>query len=114
MWIEGDRAYGRVRCGYAYEGPPGHIHGGFVAAILDQFLGMAQLAGGLPGMTGTLKVRYLQPTPLNTDLDLVAQVELLEGRKTRVTGEIRNGDTVTAIGEGLFIRPKSMLAKPYS
>lgn len=114
MWIEGDRAYGRVRCGYAYEGPPGHIHGGFIAAILDQFLGMAQLAGGIPGMTGTLKVRYLQPTPLNTDLDLVAKVELLEGRKTRVIGEIRNGDSVTAIGEGLFIRPKSMLAKPYS
>ncbi len=114
MWIEGDKAYGTVRCGYAYEGPPGHIHGGFVAAILDQFLGMAQLAGGLPGMTGSLEVRYLKPTPLNTDLQLEATIEPAGGRKTRVKGEIRNGDTVTATGEGLFIRPRNPIARPFS
>jgi hypothetical protein len=114
MWIEGERAYGSVRCGYAYEGPPGHVHGGFVAAILDQFLGMAQLAGGLPGMTGSLEVRYLKPTPLNTDLALEASIEPAGGRKTRVKGTIKVGDTVTATGEGLFIRPKNPIARPYS
>ena len=114
MWIDGDKAFGTVRCGYAYEGPPGHVHGGFVAAILDQFLGMAQLAGGLPGMTGSLEIRYLKPTPLNTDLSLEATVEPAGGRKTRVKGEIRNGDTITATAEGLFIRPKSPIARPFS
>ena len=114
MWIDGDKAFGTVRCGYAYEGPPGHIHGGFVAAILDQFLGMAQLAGGLPGMTGSLEIRYLKPTPLNTELSLEAAIEPAGGRKTRVKGEIRNGDTVTATAEGLFIRPKSPIARPFS
>ncbi|MEH6567909.1 MAG: hotdog fold domain-containing protein [Halioglobus sp.] len=106
IWIEGNKAYGRVNCGYAYEGPPGHIHGGHVAAIFDQFLGMAQLAGKKPGMTGTLTMRYLKPTPLNTDLDLEAEVEILEGRKTRVKGKIINKGCVTATCEGLFIRPK--------
>ena len=86
MWIDGNKAFGTVRCGYAYEGPPGHIHGGFVAAILDQFLGMAQLAGGMPGMTGSLEIRYLRPTPLNTELSLEAAVEPAGGRKTRVKG----------------------------
>lgn len=106
MWLEGNRARGVVNCGYAYEGPPGFVHGGFVAAIFDQFLGMAQVAGGQPGMTGSLTVRYLRPTPLNTDLELEATVSPMEGRKTVVSGEIRAGDRVTATAEGLFVRPR--------
>ncbi len=87
--MEGDKAYGTVNCGYAYEGPPGHIHGGHVAAIFDQFLGMAQLVGKNPGMTGTLTMRYLRPTPLNTDLDLEADVEFLAVCRTQLlTGTI--------------------------
>lgn len=109
MWIEGNRAYGTVNCGYAYEGPPEHIHGGHVAAIFDQFLGMAQLAGEHPGMTGTLTLRYLKPTPLNTDLDLEAEVNSLQGRKTIVHGKIINKGVVTATCEGLFVRPTKSL-----
>jgi len=105
MWMEGNKAYGTVNCGYAYEGPPGYIHGGHVAAIFDQFLGMAQLVGKNPGMTGTLTMRYLRPTPLNTDLDLEAEVEFLGGRKTRAFGKIMNAGVTTATCEGLFIRP---------
>jgi hypothetical protein len=109
MWLEGNKAYGTVNCGYAYEGPPGFIHGGYVAAIMDQFLGMAQIVGKKPGMTGTLSIRYRRPTPLNTDLQLEAEVTRLEGRKTLVKGEMRVGDVVTATCEGLFIRPKNGL-----
>ena len=105
MWLDGSKAYGTVNCGWAYEGPPGHVHGGYVAAIMDQFLGMAQIIGKKPGMTGTLTTRYLKPTPLNTDLQLEAEVFIGEGRKTLVKGEMRVGDVVTATCEGLFIRP---------
>jgi hypothetical protein len=109
MWFDGDRARGTVNCGWAYEGPPQHIHGGYVAAIFDQFMGMAQMMGKQPGMTGKLTVRYHQPTPLNTELELEAWVEKLEGRKTVVCAEMRNGDAVTATCEALFIRPKGGL-----
>ncbi|MBT4522412.1 MAG: PaaI family thioesterase [Halieaceae bacterium] len=105
MWIEGKTAYGTVNCGWAYEGPPGCLHGGYIAAIFDQFLGMAQIAGKNPGMTGSLTTRYLKPTPLNTDLELTADIVSVNGRKTIVKGEIRAGATVTATCEGLFIRP---------
>ena len=105
MWFEGERAMGTVNCGWAYEGPPGHIHGGYVAAIFDQFMGMAQIIGEQPGMTGTLKVRYMRPTPLNTDLKLEAWLEQQEGRKTIIKAELRNGDEATASCEALFIRP---------
>ena len=106
MWFDGDRARGTVNCGWAYEGPPGHIHGGYVAAIFDQFMGMAQIIGKQPGMTGTLKVRYLRPSPLNTELQLEAWLDRVEGRKTIISAEIRNGDCITATCEALFIRPR--------
>lgn len=109
MWLQGDRAFGTVRCGFAYEGPPGFIHGGFVAAIFDQFLGMAQLVGKNPGMTGTLTVRYHRPTPLNTDLDLSARVQESVGRKTVVSGEMHADGVLTASCECLFVQPKESL-----
>ena len=106
IWFEGERAFGTVTLGWAYEGPPRHVHGGYVAAVFDQFAGVAQMAGKQPGMTGRLTVRYHRPTPLNVELNLEAWVESVEGRKTLMAAEMRAGDTVTATCEALFIRPK--------
>ena len=52
------RASADFHLGAAYEGPPGLVHGGVAALILDQILGEAAGAGGKPGMTGTLTLRY--------------------------------------------------------
>lgn len=103
LWIEGDAAYGKANLGWQYEGPPNSVHGGFVAALFDQFLGVAQKITGQPGVTGTLSVRYLKPTPLCTDLKLIARVKSVEGRKNILIGEIWAGDTLTASCEALFI-----------
>jgi acyl-CoA thioesterase FadM len=80
-----------------------------VAAIFDQFMGMAQMMGKQPGMTGRLTTRYHRPTPLNVELKLEAWMESVEGRKTLMQAEMRNGDEVTATCEALFIRPKGGL-----
>ena len=53
-----------VDLGPAYEGPAGLVHGGIIAAILDQVLGSAAEDAGHPGMTGTLTIRYLTGTTL--------------------------------------------------
>lgn len=106
-WIDGDTARGKVTLGWAYEGPPETVHGGVVAAVFDHFLGLAQVMGQKPGMTGTLKVSYHQRTPLNTELQLRARVRRTEGRKTWVRGEMAAGDTLTASCEGLFIQPSA-------
>jgi acyl-coenzyme A thioesterase PaaI-like protein len=94
---------GRARFGSAYEGPPGCVHGGFIAAAFDEVLGMTQSLGGAPGMTGTLTVRYRRPTPLHTDLRFEAQLDRVEGRKTFTVGRLYNGDELTAEAEGIFI-----------
>jgi acyl-coenzyme A thioesterase PaaI-like protein len=92
-----------IRYGAAYEGPPGSVHGGIVAAAFDELLGMTQSLSGQPGMTGTLKVRYRRPTPLHRDLRFVGTLERVEGRKIFTRGRCFDGDTVTAEAEGLFI-----------
>jgi acyl-coenzyme A thioesterase PaaI-like protein len=94
---------GHARFGAAYEGPPGNVHGGFVAAAFDEVLGMAQTLSGNAGMTGTLKIIYRSPTPLYEELRFRAKVEGVERRKTFVTGTCHAGDRLTAEAEGIFI-----------
>ncbi|HET9443107.1 MAG TPA: PaaI family thioesterase, partial [Acidimicrobiales bacterium] len=100
--VEG-RVVGQARFGSAYEGPPGAVHGGFVAAAFDEVLGMAQSMSGKPGMTGTLTVRYRRPTPLHTDLRFEAELVRTEGRKIFTTGRVHAGDEMTAEAEAVFI-----------
>lgn len=101
--VEDDRVIGTGSFGLPYEGPPGHVHGGFVAAALDELLGMAQSLTGRTGMTGTLTVRYRRPTPLHADLSLAAWVERVEGRKIFAAGTVSQGDTLCAEAEAVFI-----------
>ncbi|MFK8050372.1 MAG: PaaI family thioesterase [Halioglobus sp.] len=110
-WIEGERAFGSCECGWAYEGPPGSVHGGFVSAIFDQFLGMAQLIGGQPGMTAYLNTSYHNRTPLNTELKLEGKLIRLEGRKTFMRGEMFADGVMTASCDGLFVQPKGGMHK---
>lgn len=103
MWFENDRVHGKVFMDWQYEGPPNSVHGGFVAALFDQFLGVGQTLTGQPGFTGTLAVRYIKPTPIATQLRLEGWVEKVEGRKNILKAEMWAGDVKTATCEGLFI-----------
>lgn len=100
---EDGKVVGTGSFGMQYEGPPGHVHGGFVAAALDELLGMAQTLSGKSGMTGTLTVRYRKPTPLYKQLRFTAWVDRIEGRKIFTAGTIHDGETLCAEAEGVFI-----------
>ena len=101
--LRDDEAVGTATLGSAYEGPPGHVHGGFVAAMFDELLGLTQSLTGKPGMTGRLTVHYRAPTPLHTALTLVGRVTSVSGNKILCHGEMHNGETLCAEAEGLFI-----------
>lgn len=101
--IEAGTVVGRGTFGSAYEGPPGSVHGGHVAAAFDEVLGMTQSLAGTPGMTGTLTIRYRRPTPLHKELRFVGRLDRVDGRKIYTLGECYDGDTLTAEAEGIFI-----------
>lgn len=91
--------------GAAYEGPPGLVHGGVSALILDQVLGEAAGAGGKPGMTGTLTLRYRQGTPLG-DLRVEGWIDRVDGIKTFAKAHIIGPQGVTVEADGIMILPK--------
>ena len=104
LWIEGDVACGSVVFGSAYEGPPGCVHGGLIAAAFDEVLGFTQSMAGHPGMTGTLNVRYRSPTPLHTELRFEGRMLRIEGRKLFVAATLHAGETLCAECEAIFVR----------
>lgn len=104
--VEDDTVVGTVEFGSAYEGAPGCVHGGFVAAAFDEVLGMTQSLGGPPGMTGRLEVSYRSPTPLHRPLRFVGRVDRVDGRKLHTSATLHHGDTLCAESYGLFISVK--------
>jgi len=91
--------------GEAYQGPPGWVHGGVLALVLDQLLGEAASDGlTKPLFTGTITLRYLRGTPLGR-LRAEAAIERTDGVKTFVSGHMSDGEGKTVEAEGIFIKP---------
>jgi acyl-coenzyme A thioesterase PaaI-like protein len=88
-----------------HEGPAGFVHGGWVAALLDQLLGSANIVSGHPAMTGELKIRYRSGTPYGVPLVLRARTDSVDGRRVHASGEITVAGKVSAEATGLFILP---------
>jgi acyl-coenzyme A thioesterase PaaI-like protein len=107
LWVDGDRVRGWAEYRQQYEGPPGCVHGGFVAAAFDDLLGAAQLLSGTAGFTGTLTVRMVRPTPLNHRIDYEAGLVRVGGRKIFTWGKATSGGELVAEAEGLFITPRA-------
>lgn len=99
----GDRIVGRVTFGAAYEGPPGCVHGGYIAAVFDELLGATQSLSGDQGMTAHLGVDYRRPTPLGVPLTLEGWLEGRDGRKIFARGSLHADGELTAEADGLFI-----------
>ncbi len=96
-------AFMEVTLGKAFEGPPGRSHGGVVAALVDETMGMTLGMEGVLAMTARLTLTYLGPTPLGTPVVARAWIAAREGRKVTVRAEVLDRDDVVVEAEGLFI-----------
>ncbi|HTD95331.1 MAG TPA: PaaI family thioesterase [Edaphobacter sp.] len=94
-----------------HEGPPGHIHGGIVAALLDEAMSKLNRPLNVLAMTRHMEVDYLRPAPLHQPLVLISRylnrptkADGTPGRKLFHQAEIQHLDgTVLARAKGLFI-----------
>jgi acyl-coenzyme A thioesterase PaaI-like protein len=91
--------------GAAYEGPPGYVHGGVCAMVLDHVLGATAHKPGRPAYTGTLCIRFLRGTPLGP-LRAEARVDRVEGAKTFAAGHLADAQGITVQAEGVFVHPR--------
>lgn len=100
-----------------YVGWPSLVYGGLISCLVDchsnwtvmanHYRAEGREAGTLPRIdcvTGTLSVKYIKPTPMGVSLLLKARVEGEIGKKTRVLCEVYAGDTLTALGDSIFVR----------
>ncbi len=102
---DGTRCWSEFTLNTAYEGPPGLVHGGVCALVLDHVLGEAASEGlTKPLFTGTLTVRFVRGTPLGR-LRAEAAVERTEGVKSFVSGHLSDAEGITVEAEGIFIKP---------
>jgi acyl-coenzyme A thioesterase PaaI-like protein len=87
------------------EGPPGHAHGGSMAAVLDEVLGLAAWAAGHPVVVGNLNVNFRRLLPLHMVARVETEILSVKGRKVLVRGRLTDGkDTLYAEAEALCIK----------
>jgi len=98
-------------------GWPSLVYGGLISCLIDchsnwtamanHYRAEGREAGTLPRIdcvTGSLGVKFIKPTPMGVPLMLKARIEGAVSRKTRVLCEMYAGDTLTALGDSVFIR----------
>jgi len=94
----------KVILGSGAQGPPGHVHGGAMAALLDETMGASAWLAGHWVVAAELTVAFREMLPLGTRCIIEARVKRVEGRKVRTVGRIRDEDgTVFSKGKALFI-----------
>ncbi len=98
---------GRVWFGPWCEGPPGHAHGGSMAAVLDDAIGKIGWLSGHRVVAARITVHYRRLLPLGSDVMLEAMIEKIEGRKVFTKGRLYDEGGAFAEAEGLFIELKA-------
>ena len=93
----------RIWFGPETEGPPGHAHGGSMAAVLDEVLGLAAWAAGYPIVVGNLNISFRNLLPLQKVVTVECKIVSAEGRKVMVHGRIFCEKTTYAAAECLCI-----------
>lgn len=96
--LDGHTASGEVTFPLVYEGPPGLVHGGFLAVFFDCVMQHQNCLAGLSGKTRSLRVTFRRPTPVLTGLRFdIDRSEVDRGITS--TARLLLDDEVLCIGE---------------
>jgi uncharacterized protein (TIGR00369 family) len=91
-----------------FEGPPGYVHGGIIATLMDETMSKSVRVRGLRAMTRQMEIDYLRPVHSGAPIRLEGRVVRSEGRKHWTEAKILNSEgTVLAQGNGLFIEVRA-------
>jgi hypothetical protein len=96
--LDAEMASGRVAFPLVYEGPPGLVHGGFLAVFFDCVMQHQNCVAGLSGKTRSLNVTFRRPTPVLTELRFdIARSETHRGIAS--TARLLLDDELLCVGE---------------
>ena len=100
---DGDVAVMNVTLGKAFEGAPGRAHGGVVAALLDETMGLVLAIHGKLAFTAQLDINYLAPTPVGEPLIARAWLARSSHRKLFIEANVSANDVEVVTAKALFI-----------
>jgi acyl-coenzyme A thioesterase PaaI-like protein len=103
LWRDGDVACMQVTLGNAFEGAPGRAHGGVVAALLDEVMGLMNVIHGAMAYTAQLDITYLAPTPVGAPIVARAWLARQDNRKLYVEATLHADELLVASAKALFI-----------
>jgi acyl-coenzyme A thioesterase PaaI-like protein len=86
-----------------HQAGPGFVHGGLVAAVLDEACGLLATWYRFPAVTARIFVRYRRPVHINTELIVRAKVEDMRGRRIHVRGDLTDGHEPLAEARAAFL-----------
>mgnify|MGYP001570863410 CR=1 FL=1 len=96
--------YARAWFGRETQGPPGHVHGGAMAAVLDEAMGGACWMNGHRAVAAKISVSFIAMLKLHSETTVEARVERTDGRKIYVRAKMCDARaTPIAEADGLFI-----------
>jgi acyl-coenzyme A thioesterase PaaI-like protein len=97
-----------------YQGYPGIVHGGVVAAMLDEVVARVSMIGDPHHfmMSVKMEVKYRYPVPTETPLYLIGKVVRMRGRLGKAVGEILLPDGKVAAESAMTLAdvPEEMIA----
>ena len=65
-------------------GPPGHVHGGANAGLIDELMGILAWHHGYPTVTENLTLSYLRPVPLSATVHAITWLENIDLEQVKV------------------------------
>ena len=89
-----------------FQGPPGRVHGGIVAIVIDELMGTVNRMLGQRAYTARLAIDFRNPAPIDTELTFRAWLHDQQGRKITMRAEGRAGGDVFVEADGLFVVPR--------
>ena len=96
--------YAKAWFGNKTMGPPGHVHGGAMAAALDEAMGAVCWMNGHKVVAATIGVNFVAMLPIETETILDARIDRIDRRKIFTRAALTNpSGQIIADGAGLFI-----------
>ncbi len=93
---------GRFFCHEKYQGYDNRVHGGIIAAVIDESMVHCLMGHDIVGVTTELHIKYRLPIFINQHIDIITQIteSLLDGMIYNLTTEVlqdkKNVITATA------------------
>lgn len=104
---DGGGVEAQLDCPAAWQGYPGHVHGGVIASLVDGAMTHGLFAEGVTAVTADLRVRYRHPLRLDEPARVVAEIDRRSPPLYVLHARIVQGDRVCTTATGKFMEQRN-------